>query len=718
MHGIVLYDDGTPAVGVVVATGGVVTRTDDDGRFTLARQAEWGGFVVLTRPTGYTAAPWWHRVPDTDETELRFVLVPEDQPLPYEFLHLTDTHMTTRGVIDAGHYTHRLYTEGSLPEQIVGFLDRLPTLAPAARRILVTGDLVDNGLAEEYEAYIEALRSSPVPVELIPGNHDHMNGQRGFTISRNNYLTNASDPTLYERYLGPRWFSLDVAGLHIVGLDWHSHEAGIDHEIQNAWVKADLAQLEFGAPYLLLFHDQPNASILDELPWRPIAALSGHWHTSRVIDVDGTLHVNSPTTFFANLDYSPPGFRHVTWDGTTVTLRTETLLPGETPEALTDVRTSTFSATTVTSTDESILWSAHATGAGHRHGAAVHDGAVYVGTQIEDRPAGTVECLDLETGAVRWRARTRSAVKTTPVVGDGLVIAAEVSGDVVALDTSTGEECWRAASSDPLRRFAWGAPTLVDGTVYLGDPSDLRALDARTGQCIWRRTDLSPHHNLVNHAAPLVVGDLLVMGFWPTPTDPIGLDAHTGESRWNRSDLDSDDPFTSLKRLLIIGTAAHDPARDVVVMPAHGHTTALDRGTGATLWTASHPGNYAPTTPVITGHGYVVTVPGLGLRMLDPDTGETIWEAAIDGDAPFPMSSYTKRPHPVIAAPLLRDRHLLLPGLDGTIRRIDLDGTELGRTQYASPFAAALTDAGDRVLAVGTDGTVLALDPAAIGGAG
>ncbi|WFR74227.1 PQQ-binding-like beta-propeller repeat protein [Prescottella defluvii] len=121
---------------------------------------------------------------------------------------------------------------------------------------------------------------------------------------------------------------------------------------------------------------------------------------------------------------------------------------------------------------------------------------------------------------------------------------------------------------------------------------------------------------------------------------------------------------------------------------------------------------------MITGHGYVVTVPGLGLRMLDPDTGETIWEAAIDGDAPFPMSSYTKRPHPVIAPPLLRDRHLLLPGLDGTIRRIDLDGTELGRTQYASPFAAALTDAGDRVLAVGTDGTILALDPATIGGAG
>jgi hypothetical protein len=34
---------------------------------------------------------------------------------------------------------------------------------------------------------------------------------------------------------------------------------------------------------------------------------------------------------------------------------------------------------------------------------------------------------------------------------------------------------------------------------------------------LWRRTDIAPHHNLVQHAQPLIIDDLLVMGFWPTP---------------------------------------------------------------------------------------------------------------------------------------------------------------------------------------------------------
>jgi outer membrane protein assembly factor BamB len=96
--------------------------------------------------------------------------------------------------------------------------------------------------------------------------------------------------------------------------------------------------------------------------------------------------------------------------------------------------------------------------------------------------------------------------------------------------------------------------------------------------------------------------------------------------------------------------------------------------------------------------------------MLDPDTGATIWDTPVTGNAPFPMGSYKKAAHPVIAPPILVEDHLLLPGLDGTIRSYTLDGIERERTQLASPIAAALTRAGDKIIAVGTDGVVLALD--------
>src|SRR5438094_3375805 len=43
-------------------------------------------------------------------------------------------------------------------------------------------------------------------------------------------------------------------------------------------------------PYTTLFR-----SILDGLPRAPLATFSGHRHVSRVVEVDGTLHVNTPT---------------------------------------------------------------------------------------------------------------------------------------------------------------------------------------------------------------------------------------------------------------------------------------------------------------------------------------------------------------------------------------------------------------------------------------
>ena len=709
MRGIVVHTSGEPAEGVAVTNGRVVTRTDASGHFDLPHE---GAFVVITRPTGHSADPWWLPMPADGDDDIRFELVPTPQSLPYEFVHLTDTHMTVPEDPDSPvGETSRLYREGSHPGQIVDFLERLPEYAPNAQSIFVTGDLVDNGLAEEYEAYLEALSASPVPVHLIPGNHDHMNGHHGGVVSRNNYLTNVGSPELYERYLGPRWYSFDVAGLHVVTLDWHTHELGLDHEEQNDWVRADLAQLPEGSPWILLFHDQPNFSIIDQLPWLPKAAFSGHWHTSRVVEVDGTLHVNSPTTFFASLDYSPPAYRRVTWDGENITMKTTTLLSAPAPDALGDVTTATFAAASNRSDDSSVLWRSELAGAGHRQRASVDRDLVFAGGQIEDRAAGTVEAFDLETGALVWRASTSSAVKTTPAPAGDVVIAAEVSGDLTAFDRATGEVVWRVDSSDPLRRFAWGSPTVAGDRVYLGDQSDLRSIDIRTGEIVWRRTDLSPHHNLVNHSAPLIVDNLLVMGFWPTPEHPIGLDATTGESVWTTATWGGDDPFASLKRLLIMGTASYDAVTYSVLMPAHGHTTRVDRETGKVLWTSPHEGGFSPATPIVTEAGYVVTVTGKGLRMLARETGDTVWDLPIAGAAPFPMASYTKTPHPVIAAPILRDGQLLLPGLDGVIRRIGLDGTVIGQSQLRSPIAASLVDAGSRIIAVGVDGNVLALSP-------
>lgn len=705
MHGIVSTAEGLPREGVAVSNGRAVVATDSQGRFELPDE---GDFVVLSRPDGFTANPWWVRA---TSDEIAFVIEPEEQPLPYDFVHLTDTHMTVppgapgRDEVDAQSFG--LY-EGSYPSEITAFLAQLPQLVPSARSVMITGDLVDHGLPAEYKAYVAAIATSPLPVHIIPGNHDHMNGSHDFVISRNNYMTNEGTVENYERFVGPRYYSFTVAGLHVVAMDWHSHELGIDHEVQNEWVRADLALLPQGSPWILLFHDQVNFSLMDHLPWPPVAAFSGHWHTSRVVDVDGTLHVNSPTTFFASLDYSPPAFRLVTWDGNAISLATQTALTVEPAAALGDVTRSTFSASPRAEAGD-VAWTAQLTGAGHRQPVAVAGDLVIAGSQIEDRPAGSVEAFDLATGELAWRSHTPAAVKTTPAVWDQVVVAAEVSGDVAGWDLRTGEQVWRARSSDPLRRFGWGAPAIANGRVYVGDQADLRCLDATTGEVLWRRTDLSPHHNLVQHAAPLIIDDLLVMGFWPTPRSPIGLNALTGESVWRAPEDGETEGFFAAKQILVMGTAAFDPSTDTVLMPRLAGTTRVARATGDVLWHADHVGRFSPATPVVTEAGYIATVAGAGIQLLERESGDVLWHLTIDGAAPFPMSSYSKAPHPVIAAPALIDGTLVLAGLDGLVRRIGLDGALIGSAQLGAPLAAPLVDAGDLLLSVGVDGGIRAL---------
>ncbi|MGF2075435.1 metallophosphoesterase N-terminal domain-containing protein, partial [Enterococcus casseliflavus] len=91
--GIVSTPDGTPIADVAVSNGRDVVLTDADGRFELPAATP---FVTVTVPARYSTGTWW--LPAADDTQLAFVLEPREQTLPYEFIHLTDTHLTIPAV--------------------------------------------------------------------------------------------------------------------------------------------------------------------------------------------------------------------------------------------------------------------------------------------------------------------------------------------------------------------------------------------------------------------------------------------------------------------------------------------------------------------------------------------------------------------------------------------------------------------------------------------
>jgi 3',5'-cyclic AMP phosphodiesterase CpdA len=77
---------------------------------------------------------------------------------------ITDTHIRPKGVLAMG----RVDTAGYLARAVA----HIVALRPAPDVVLVTGDLVDAGMAEEYAHLKKILAPLAMPVYLIPGNHD------------------------------------------------------------------------------------------------------------------------------------------------------------------------------------------------------------------------------------------------------------------------------------------------------------------------------------------------------------------------------------------------------------------------------------------------------------------------------------------------------------------------------------------------------------------
>lgn len=136
---------------------------------------------------------------------------------------------------------------------------------------------------------------------------------------------------------------------------------------------------------------------------------------------------------------------------------------------------------------------------------AVVGGRVFVGSDT-----GFVYALDATSGCVHWSFRAAAGVRTAPTVGRGtaahrfLVYFGDIRANVYAVDAETGAQVWTdRLDTHPIARVT-GAPTLVDGRLYVplssleesgaGNPSypcctfrgGVAAYDALSGQQIWK----------------------------------------------------------------------------------------------------------------------------------------------------------------------------------------------------------------------------------------
>jgi 3',5'-cyclic AMP phosphodiesterase CpdA len=115
--------------------------------------------------------------------------------------HITDLHIRPRGKP-----AYRASETNMLTERA---LDAVAALRPRPDVLVITGDLTDCGLPEEYELLQGMLSRLDMPVLMVPGNHDR----------RENLLAGLSLDPHTVRDSGFVQFVADLGPMRLIGLD-------------------------------------------------------------------------------------------------------------------------------------------------------------------------------------------------------------------------------------------------------------------------------------------------------------------------------------------------------------------------------------------------------------------------------------------------------------------------------------------------------------------
>jgi 3',5'-cyclic AMP phosphodiesterase CpdA len=238
---------------------------------------------------------------------------------------ISDLHIKTPGSLSYG----VVDTAAALRNCV----DHILGLRQRPDALVVTGDLTDFGRADEYGHLRALLAPLPMPVYLLPGNHDDRDALRA-AFPEHAYLRQTSP---YIQY------AVDAAPLRLLALDTTiPRESGgaLDAD-RLAWLEARLDEAR-GRPVVILMHHPPfrtGIGHMDEIGLadaRPLEAivrrhlnvervLCGHLHRPIQVRFGGTIASTCPSPAHqvvldlaedaANaFTLEPPGYRLHRWD--------------------------------------------------------------------------------------------------------------------------------------------------------------------------------------------------------------------------------------------------------------------------------------------------------------------------------------------------------------------------------------------------------------------
>lgn len=262
------------------------------------------------------------------------------------------------------------------------------------------------------------------------------------------------------------------------------------------------------------------------------------------------------------------------------------------------------------------LWDARVGGGeenlGVRQGPVVADGRVYVAAVT-----GGVRALDLQTGGVVWTYPSESRLSGGPGVGDGLVVVGGLEGEVIALDAASGAERWRAKVGNEVI----AAPAVGQGRVFVrSNDGRVTAFDAASGERRWFWNHDLPNLTVRGNDAPTLGPGVLFVGNDDGTVTMLAVD--DGRPLWDVP-VAQPEGRTELDRMADVdGTPVLDGGA-VFATSYKQRTVAIDGPNGRPVWFAEHGG---AGRPAVASDRIVVTQPNGAVFGLDKQSGAALWQ--------------------------------------------------------------------------------------------
>ncbi len=245
---------------------------------------------------------------------------------------------------------------------------------------------------------------------------------------------------------------------------------------------------------------------------------------------------------------------------------------------------------------------------------------------------GYLRAIDRARGTVVWKFNAGSAVRASPAVASGLVIAATAKGRIFAVAEATARLRWsmQCDSAIPQNLYAYAnrwwdflvsSPVIAGSTVVIGgQDGGVYALNLQTGRRIWRAQTGGRVR-----ATPAISGGRVVVGSYNGRV--YAFDLATGREQWT---------FHTLGDTLDLEKYRYD-RRSIQSSPAIADGRvffgsrddglyAIDAATGAQQWRFSHQGSWVVGSPAVAGgRVYVGSSDGNFVQAVEAGSGRELW---------------------------------------------------------------------------------------------